>query len=31
MYTNRVVHYKKFFRNINYNKLINEILIHEKK
>ena len=31
MYTNRVVHHKKFFRNINYNKLVNEILIHEKK
>ena len=31
MYTYRVVHHKKFFRNINYNKLINEISIHEKK
>lgn len=31
MYTNKVIHYKKFFKDINYKKLINEIVVHEKK
>ena len=31
MYTNKVIHYKKFFKNINYKKLMNEIVTHKKK